>query len=245
MICRYSASRNRVATVKSAVINGNARTTVRESDRINEKRIYEKRRALCVSPFLSTQTFFSFGRRMIVSVTVCRCERDRGNPALLSGNSILAAVTTSLFSSVIPFSSLVRSVIIAPCIAELIEQTLVPMTFSSLMTTTNKISSHTHPRCPIPKTNHETERRGIKKRERKRKKKEIPLFFLSVNTCKLVILQRVWIRSSSSHRRTICKYKMNRNQHDHAYLFEQIRPTSSPLLTDRYQQRKIFQHSNR
>jgi hypothetical protein len=45
---------------------------------------------------------------MIVSETVGKHKRNRGNPALLSSNGILAAITASLFSS---FSSLVLSTI--------------------------------------------------------------------------------------------------------------------------------------
>jgi hypothetical protein len=67
------------------------------------------------------QTFFSFDSWMIVSEIVCKRKRNRGNPALLSSNGILAAVTASLFSSVSSFSSLVLPTITITRIAYAVE----------------------------------------------------------------------------------------------------------------------------
>jgi hypothetical protein len=75
---------------------------------------------MLVSSFVG-RTFFSFGSWMIVSETVCERERNRGNPALLSSNRLLAAETTSLFSSISSFSSLVLSTISITRIAHAIE----------------------------------------------------------------------------------------------------------------------------
>jgi hypothetical protein len=90
----------------------------REGER--DKATITKTCVMLVSSFVK-RTFSSFGRRMIVSVTVCERECNRGNPALLSSNSILAAVTTSLFSSVSFFSSPVLSAITIAPIAYAIE----------------------------------------------------------------------------------------------------------------------------
>jgi hypothetical protein len=71
------------------------------------------------------RTCVSFARWMIVSVTVCQrknaSQRNRRNLTLLSSNSILAVVTTSLFSSVFAFSSLILSIITIERIAYAIE----------------------------------------------------------------------------------------------------------------------------
>jgi len=71
--------------------------------------------------FFVGRTFFSFGSRMIVSVTVCEREGNRRNPALLSSSSILVAVTTSLFPPVSSFSSLILSTTTIAHIAYAIE----------------------------------------------------------------------------------------------------------------------------